>query len=48
MRALQRSADNQDDAVGGYYQGLGSVQRHGLFSDTRAYVKAVTALRSRL
>ena len=48
MRALQRSADDEEQAVGGYYQGLGSVQRQGLFSDTRAYVKSITALRSRL
>jgi len=48
MRALQRSADTQDEAIGGYYQGLGSVQRDGLFSDTRAYVKSITALRAQM
>jgi len=48
MRALQRSASNQHEAIGGYYQGLSSVQRHGLFADTRAYVKSITALRARL
>ena len=38
MRALMRSADSSDDAIGGYYQGLASVRQHGLFSDTRQYV----------
>ncbi len=34
-------------AVAGYYQGLQSVQQHGLFSDTQAYVNNVMALRQR-
>jgi soluble lytic murein transglycosylase-like protein len=28
-----------------YYQGLGSVREHGLYSDTQAYVNSVLALR---
>ncbi len=48
MRALQRSADNESDAIGGYYQGLGSVNQHGQFSDTEGYVSSITALRSRM
>jgi LysM repeat protein len=35
-------------AVGAYYQGLGAVQRHGLYPSTRAYVRDVVALRRRL
>jgi LysM repeat protein len=34
-------------AAAGYYQGLQSVREHGLYRDTRRYVRAVTALRSR-
>jgi LysM repeat protein len=34
-------------AAAGYYQGLPSVQAHGLYSDTQAYVNSVMALRSR-
>ncbi len=48
MRALQRSADNESDAIGGYYQGLGSVNQHGLFADTKTYVSSITALRARM
>ena len=38
MKALLRSTDKFDHAVGGYYQGLGSVRQYGLFADTRSYV----------
>ena len=38
MRALQRSTDRFEHAVGGYYQGLASVRQHGLFPDTKRYV----------
>ncbi|MGB3256598.1 MAG: LysM peptidoglycan-binding domain-containing protein [Ornithinimicrobium sp.] len=48
MRALQRSADNEGDAIGGYYQGLASVNQHGQFSDTKGYVSSITALRARM
>ncbi len=34
-------------AAAGYYQGLPSVQAHGMYSDTQAYVNSVMALRSR-
>jgi soluble lytic murein transglycosylase-like protein len=46
VRALLQSADTEEHAIGGYYQGLGSVRQHGLFRDTRSYVKKVTTLRS--
>lgn len=41
MRALLRSADSTDQAIGGYYQGLASVREHGLFDDTRQYVRNI-------
>jgi soluble lytic murein transglycosylase-like protein len=34
-------------AAAGYYQGLPSVQKYGLFPDTQRYVQSVMALRSR-
>jgi LysM repeat protein len=34
-------------AAGGYYQGLQSIQQHGMYSDTQQYVNNVLALRSR-
>ncbi|HVB26673.1 MAG TPA: LysM peptidoglycan-binding domain-containing protein, partial [Mycobacteriales bacterium] len=36
-----------DQAVAGYYQGLGSVRSDGMFPDTRRYVADVLALRAR-
>ena len=36
-----------DIAVAGYYQGLASVQRNGMYSSTLAYIDGVMALRSR-
>lgn len=41
MRALLRSADTTEHAIGGYYQGLASVRQHGLFPDTQQYVKNI-------
>jgi soluble lytic murein transglycosylase-like protein len=35
-------------AVGSYYQGLGSVQKHGMYRSTKVYVKNVVSLRKRL
>ncbi|MFK5584012.1 LysM peptidoglycan-binding domain-containing protein [Serinicoccus sp. LYQ131] len=46
MRALQRSADSSDEAIGGYYQGLASVRQHGLFPDTEQYVGNIKRLMS--
>ncbi len=43
LRALQGMATSRDEAIAGYYQGLGSVRSRGLFEDTKGYVKAVTA-----
>jgi LysM repeat protein len=46
LHALLRSTTTAR-AVAGYYQGLGSVQTHGMFADTKAYVRSVLALRAR-
>ena len=41
------AAEREERAVAAYYQGLGSVRRHGMFADTRRYVADVLALRRR-
>ena len=35
-------------AIAGYYQGLGGVRRHGMYPDTKVYVKNVTRILIRL
>ncbi|MDO5501703.1 MAG: LysM peptidoglycan-binding domain-containing protein [Actinomycetia bacterium] len=47
LRSLLRSTDgNVEQALAGYYQGLASVRRNGYYSDTRAYIRTVTALQA--
>jgi LysM repeat protein len=41
---LNSTGGNPATAAAGYYQGLSSVQRDGLFSDTQRYVRSVLAL----
>ncbi len=48
LRSLQRSAKSTDQAIAGYYQGLYSVQKNGMYADTKSYVAAVKAHRSRM
>ena len=48
LRSLTRSAKNTDQAIAGYYQGLYSVQKNGMYADTKAYVAAIKAHRSRM
>ena len=43
-----RSQTGPRAAVASYYQGLGSVQRRGMYTSTKAYVKNVVSLRSRM
>lgn len=43
IRQLQASAGSLDAGIAGYYQGLGSVRRYGMFSDTQQYVQRVKA-----
>jgi LysM repeat protein len=44
LKALTRSASNRPQAIAGYYQGLASVREHGMFVDTKAYVRSIQAL----
>jgi LysM repeat protein len=48
INVLQRNTRTTRHAIGAYYQGLGGVQRHGLYPDTRRYVKSVRAIEARL
>lgn len=41
---LTRNADNLDQAIAGYYQGLSGVRKHGMNPDTKQYVASVKAL----
>ena len=45
LRALGRSTDSMEKTVAAYYQGLGALQKHGMYSDTKLYVRNVMALR---
>jgi LysM repeat protein len=40
---LMRQTTNRNQAVAAYYQGLGSVQRRGMYADTREYVRSVNS-----
>lgn len=40
--------DKRRHQVGAYYQGLGAVREHGLYDETRAYVRNVMAIKRRL
>jgi LysM repeat protein len=46
-RLLADTGGDENAAIAGYYQGLGSVRSRGLFDDTKSYVSNVQALRSR-
>ena len=48
LRSLTRSAKNLDQAIAGYYQGLYSVQKNGMYADTKQYVAAIKAHRGRM
>ena len=41
---LNSTGDSAATAAAGYYQGLSSVRQHGLYSDTKQYVRSVLAL----
>jgi soluble lytic murein transglycosylase-like protein len=45
--AALRAVEPEHLAVAAYYQGLTSVQAHGLYADTRRYVADVLTLRER-
>ncbi len=44
---LGATGGNDAETAAGYYQGLGSVQRYGMYSDTKQYVRDVLALKQR-
>jgi LysM repeat protein len=44
---LSATGGNQAEAAAGYYQGLSSVQKHGMYSTTKQYVRDVLALAHR-
>lgn len=47
LRSLLRSTKNEEMALAGYYQGLASVRKNGMYSDTRAYIRNIQALRDK-
>jgi len=48
LDVLSRHTDRRRHKIGAYYQGLGAVQRHGLYEETKAYVDNVEAIKRRL
>ncbi len=47
LGALQHAGADLPNTIAGYYQGAASVQRNGMFTDTRMYVAAVQTLMAR-
>ncbi|GAB3524636.1 hypothetical protein GCM10027402_20390 [Arthrobacter monumenti] len=47
IAALLRTSDSTDKAIGSYYQGQWSVNKHGFYDDTKKYVKSVKAHQKR-
>lgn len=43
LRWLTQHASSTDQAIAGYYQGLGGVRKNGMYPDTKSYVRAVKA-----
>lgn len=48
LRYLTSNAKDLDEAIGGYYQGLGAMRAHGPYADTLQYIRNVRALMGRL
>jgi LysM repeat protein len=48
LRSLSRSARTEEEAIAGYYQGLQSVLKNGMYPDTKQYVKSVLLSRDRM
>ena len=48
LRSLTRSAPTQSQVIAGYYQGLYSVQKSGMYTDTKQYVASVLSLTVRV
>jgi N-acetylmuramoyl-L-alanine amidase len=47
LALLLRTAGRERTAIAGYYQGLASVRRNGMYKDTKRYVRNVRALQRR-
>lgn len=48
LRYLTSNSKDLDQAIGGYYQGLGAMREYGPYTDTRQYIRNVRALMHRL
>ena len=48
LKVLSAQTERRTRKIGAYYQGLGAVQRHGLYDETRTYVDNVEAIKRRL
>ena len=48
LRVLGENTGSQRHQIAAYYQGLGAVQRHGLYDETVPYVANVRAIKKRL
>jgi soluble lytic murein transglycosylase-like protein len=48
LRVLARHTHRRTHKIGAYYQGLGAVRTHGLYDETRAYLRNVEAIKKRL
>lgn len=48
LKVLSAHTKRRTHKIGAYYQGLGAVQRHGLYDETRTYVDNVEAIKRRL
>ncbi|HEY0645929.1 MAG TPA: transglycosylase SLT domain-containing protein [Nocardioides sp.] len=48
LKVLAEHTHRRTHKIGAYYQGLGAVQRHGLYEETRDYVADVEAIKRRL
>lgn len=48
LRTLHRSAENEQEVIAAYYQGLASVRTRGLYDDTKAYVASVLRHKARM
>lgn len=47
LRQLIRSTGSANEALAGYYQGLGSISRRGVLPQTHSYIRSITVLRER-
>lgn len=48
LGVLHDMTDNRTDQIAAYYQGVGAVQEHGLYAESRGYVANVRAIKHRL